>query len=365
MSRIKKSKDLTTKYDIGIYQILENKTISIGNNNILLQNKDVVFCPNNLQIKKKLINTVETDFKQFNENTDLNHKKVLIQRYGGIGDILCSIPAIYALKHKFPKVSIGYMCSPTYMPILKKFDNLIDGVSPTVVDYKDIKSFHHFISLEKTVEMVKDHNKHIHEIYANELFVNINKDMIQEIIKNYNQPNIIRKGIGIQYKSNAYIRDYDLENIIIIINKLKEKYPNEPIYLLGKPDDYLNINYIQIKTDGRFISNGCGSYPLTYYQSFDLISKLKLVIAPDSSAVHMAGFNNTPIIGLYGPFTSISRISNYKNAYGIDGISSCQPCMRHHPTPWCIWNSGRCLNLDNIDPNDVFNLSCKILEEYN
>lgn len=366
MSKIKtKNKTQITKHNMGLYKLKETKTLTFPYGSVTLNEGALMVLPHSLPIDKTFNAPIETLYKNFDKNTNLNNKRILINRYGGIGDLLCMLPAIYELKVKYPTCQIGIMASYSYLPIFYNFPTLIEGCVNNVVMYNSIKHFDYFINFDKLIENYPDPNANIHDIYAENLYVKMNKNTIDNVVKinsiTTNINDMMRNGIGIQYKSNAIIRDYPIENVISLINLIHLKRPNELIYLLGPPDDYINVNYIQSKTNGNVLVNGCGSSKMNINETFDLIGSLKAVIAPDSSMVHMAGMVNTPIIGLYGPFDSESRMKYYKNAIGIMLKTECSPCNRHQPLAWCKWTSGESLCLKQIEPDIIMSELSKIL----
>ena len=355
-----------SKYDIGLYRINETKALQMPYGRLTLSAGDLVLCPHYLPIQKQFVKAIEQCFNEVKPGMDLNGKKVIVERYGGIGDILCSLPAIYELRKANPTVTIGYMCSHSYSNILYNFPQLIDGALNNIVLYDTVKHFTHFVSLEKLVERCDDPDKHIHDIYADALNQTVDLNSVAGVISLNKAANSTfqRTGIGVQYSTNAMVRDYDLEKFIEFINLFADAYPNEVIHLLGAPDDYLTVNYIQSRTDGRVLANGCGRNKMGFMESLDLVSTLKMVVAPDSSMIHFAGFTNTPMIGLYGPFASATRMSRYYHAIGIDGNTECGPCMRHMPTNWCKWNSGQGMCTNAIQPKEILEQANIIMGMY-
>ena len=360
-----KNNNQNTKFNIGLYKVKETKTLNFPYGKITLHKDDVMILPHSLPIQKKHMNRIENIFKTEIKPTDnLFNKRILINRYGGIGDLLCILPAIYELKRQNPNCQFGMMSAYSYLPLFYNFPKLIEGCVNNIVLYNSIKHFDYYINLDKLVEDPKNYDKNIHDIFAEKLNVIVNNNSINKVIdgNKINQKDFPRNGIGIQYKTNSLIRNYPIENIIKLINLIKEKYPNELIHLLGAPDDYINVNYIQAKTNGNVLVNGCdSSNKMNINESFDLISTLKLVISSDSSALHMAGLTNTPMIGLYGPFKGENRIKYYNNSVGINSKMECGPCNRHQPFNWCKWTGsyGKCL--DNISPELIVSVVEDIL----
>jgi len=203
----------------------------------------------------------------------------------------------------------------------------------------------------------------MHDVYADIFDVKVDA-ITTDLVTSCNMAigNNPRKGVGIQYKSSSAIRDYDIDKLCDVINRVNDEL-GEPVYLLGQPNDYLSVNYIQSKTQGRVITNGCGQQELSLIQSMNLISQLKLVIAPDSAMIHMAGVCDTPSIGLYGPFHSDTRMAYYKDAVGINGAAICSPCNRHFPVEFCKHNMVSCLGLNNIPVDLIMEQVYKTIEK--
>lgn len=344
-----------TKYRYAIYKAM--KTIQLGEDfgNMVVPRGENVLMPVRLEAgERKFVSTLEKMLKPISPNSKVKNRNVLVIRYGGIGDVLASLYAIAELKAKFGgNVKVGYVTAIKNIPILQCFPKLVDMVMSPITSAKSISQFNYIAYLDDTIEL--DHMASsipMHDVYARQFGVRVNKDTTKLVsAMNLALSSHPRQGIGIQYKSNAIIRDYDIEKTIELINALNSKY-GKPIYLLGPPDDYKFVNYIQTKTEGQVIPNGCGlTQKMHLHQTMNLISQLELVIAPDSSMLHIAGVCETPCIGLFGPFPSQLRLSYYKQAIGIDGKTECSPCFRHFPMDFCRYTNGTglCLNSISVD----------------
>ena len=95
---------------------------------------------------------------------------------------------------------------------------------------------------------------------------------------------------------------------------------------------------------------------------------MSLIIAPDSSFVHIAGALGVPIVGLYGCFPSLLRMRYYKKAIGIDTNVPCSPSFTHGHAPCYRGDPPPCFSvisvkniLDAVD--HLLNIS-KIEDEY-
>jgi ADP-heptose:LPS heptosyltransferase len=354
------------KQPYAFFKVNETAQLSSEFNKLIIIKGDDVLAPVNY-FKESLFSfrcSLEKILNPLTANINLNNKKLLIIRYGGIGDVISSMFAIAELKNKYPTVKIGYLTNFKNLDILRIFPNLIDYVSQPIAKLETIRRFDYVVCLDNVIELDDEStNAPIQDIYAKHLFSNITLNSLDMVFNNniINQKTI-SKGIGIQYITNSVIRNYNIDNIICLINLLTAKFPNEPICLLGPPNDYLNVEYILSKINSQnIIVNGCGSKELNILETIKLVNTLKLVIGPDSSMLHIAGICNVPAIGLFGSFPSDLRMSYYNKMIGIDGKSDCSPCFRHNPQAFCKLNNGQGVCLNSISPQLIIDNIPEIL----
>jgi ADP-heptose:LPS heptosyltransferase len=354
--KVKKIKStITTIYQYAFFKALETIQLSNFFNNVIIIKGETVLLPISIYTPKSFafVSTIETTFNKLMINTNLNNKKLLIIRYGGIGDVLSLLFAISELKLKFTNLQIGVLTSFKNLDILKNFPNLIDYISDPIIKLSALTKFDYISYLDNTIEIdLGSKSISMQDIYANHMFVNLTDNTLIDIFKHNIEINnkITPNGIGIHYKSNAIIRNYNIESVLELIKLLQFKFPKEPIYLLGSPNDYINSEYILSKNKNKIIVNGCGFKELNINETAKIINNLKLIIGVDSSMLHIAGVYNTPIIGLFGPFPSNLRIKYYNRSIGIDGLASCSPCFRHNPQEFCKINYGQGMCLNSISP---------------
>jgi len=351
-----KKKDGVTIHSYAFFRALETIQLSKDFDSIVIVKGDAVLLPINLYKPGSFsfISTLENTLNPLTPTVNLHNKKLLIIRYGGMGDILASLFAISELKEKYPTLKVGYLTSSKNIQILKIFPNLIDYISQPIVKLESLKQFDYISSLDNTIENDPDSQLiSLHDIYAKHLFTNITKDTIINVFKNNMLFNQKQQpiGIGIQYRSSAIIRNYDIDKMSNLIGMISNMFPSEPIFLLGPPNDYLFIEYILSRNSGNIIPNGCGFRELDILKIVETINNLKAVIGIDSAMLHIAGVCNIPTVGLFGPFPSNLRLKYYNNSIGIDGKTSCSPCFRHNPQAFCKFNNGQGECLNSISPD--------------
>jgi len=350
-----------SKFGYGIYRLLDSVQFPKQYGNTLLINGQTAFVPKALAQSKVFspVASLEDTFIEVKPGMDLTNKKVLIIRNGGIGDILASLFGIIELKRKFKNIEIGYLAEFKNFNFIDGFQNIIDFPAINIIPYDKIKRFTHIVYLDDLVETRND--KSVHEIFADTMNVNIYPATLKTLQKYFNTYSGPRNGIGIQYRSNAVIRNYNIDLFIDLINKIHTKYSTKPIYLLGAPDDFLHVNYIDANTNCKIISNGCGDKPYDILGAFQVIQQLDMVIACDSSMTHIAGLTDTPMIGLFGPFHTSKRLNLYNNAIGINGKTHCSPCNRHEPQSFCPYTNGEAICVNSITPELIMDNVAKLI----
>jgi len=350
-----------SKYKYGIYKL--NQTVQMPKQfgGALLMKGERAFLPKMLAQKDIMsqIAVLEQYFIEVQPGMDLDNKNVLVVRNGGIGDILAALFGIVELKRKFKNINIGFLAEYKNLSFIDGFKGIIDFPAVNTISFDKIKHFTHIVYLEDVVETRND--KSVHDLFAELMGVKIYPATLATLQQYFTPTKFERNGIGIQYRSNAVIRNYSIEHIVSLIKLLSQQYPDKPIHLLGVPDDYLFVNYIQTHTEANIVPNGCGFESTGILESFNLISRLELVIACDSSMTHIAGLCDTPLIGLFGPFHTSKRLSYYRNTIGINGNTPCSPCNRHDPQSFCPYTNGEGACLNSISPELIMTCVKKLI----
>ena len=160
-----------------------------------------------------------------------------------------------------------------------------------------------------------------------------NVSKVEKYLSKFN--NIFR--IGIFYRSAM---PYKTWNGIYNLIDLLAKYKNIKVFCF---DDSVDIN-------NKRVINIIGN-PIE--EVVALVSRMNLIIAPDTAGLHIAGGLNIKTIGLFGPTNPNKIISQYKNANYI--IGECP-----YKKQFC-WFSDFCYNnrtlcLDSIDYYSVYEI---------
>ncbi len=128
------------------------------------------------------------------------------------------------------------------------------------------------------------------------------------------------------------------------------------VYLFGRPGEF--------RTDGPMTHDvmDLSRRGLTWRQSAATLLTCDVVLAPDSSMMHVAGALGVPCVALFGPFPWKLRTAYYKSVHALQGIDGCAmaPCFHAEhtltglfPNDGPCMATGHCVVLDSILPKRI------------
>ena len=308
-----------------------------------------------IEEKKFLDFYVPLDLSKFQKGDSL-----LLFRSGGIGDVMFMLPLVSFLVRKY-QAKITFGTSPQYIPILFGNSEILKTVTmPLLLDELKNNSFHLMFEgiIEKNNEMAR--SIHSVDLFLERAGINFEELSFEEKLpklsirdseKKFFKERIIfdeRKSIGIQIQASSPKRSYPAEKVIELIRKLVKD--NCRVYLFGGKFQVDFAKYLEneFKKETGLVQN-LVSPSSSVRDAIVLASFMDLIIAPDSSFVHIAGALGIPLIGLYGPFPSVLRLKYYTKAIGLDASTSCSPCFKHGQNPCFLGDSSPCLSLITPD----------------
>ncbi len=96
---------------------------------------------------------------------------------------------------------------------------------------------------------------------------------------------------------------------------------------------------------------------------FALACEARLIIAPDSALLHLAGARRIPCVGVFGPTEGARRTSAYSQAVVVSRVAElpCAPCWRNQATP-CMLTGGMSSEcLDSLAAKPVIDAAVRLL----
>ena len=289
-----------------------------------------------------------------------NTRSILITRaMGGIGDILMMTPGLKALKEKYPQYEIHFAIPKSFHNILKGLDfiKLKDIYKDDFFkeDYYKVYNFTDCPAARTESATLPEVKQNRINIFSKALGIppHIQKRIgYIPIYRIFDDETLFAKkilsehqinpktAIGIQIKTADTYKDYPwFEDVI---KSLAKNYPvilfhNKPIHGYNYP------NVIKI-TD----------YPIR--KSIAILNQCIMLVAADSSFIHIAASINLKSIGIFGPTCGNTFTMHYPNCKYIDLREkiSCLPCWcnQNNPCPESIQGVSKCLY--KLSPDIVY-----------
>ena len=355
------------------------------------------------------------------QQQSLEYKNILIYRIGNIGDILCSVPAMKAVRKKYPNARITLLSNAggatSAASILKDVEWLDEIKMYDSKDFNSIRSIyafsssikqekydflvnlpnvaggfftqlrnmfffklagieaagnfyiHHSRILPKSQVKILDNGNEVLRLLKNLPFKCTEEPCFDFIFNSQVENKVLGElsSLGLKGQSNILAisfsckgdcKKWDLDRFAILAQRWIENY-NGYVILLGGPDDRNEGNFIINKISDDKTFNLCGD--LSIQESMFLLKKVKLLVGLDTGTAHMAAAMGCMSITLFSGFD----FPDIWNPYGDKSIVirkkiECSPCLSKN----CMFGfPSKCMNA--ISTEDVWSEIQKamILEE--
>jgi ADP-heptose:LPS heptosyltransferase len=302
-------------------------------------------------------------FKPY-KGQDLDEKRLLVFRTGGIGDLLFIQPNLRYLKSKYPSCEIQFGCGPQYQAMVETWD-CVDEVIDLPFTLKTLLDADYHGLFEGVIERCKlAHNVNAYNLFSEWLGLNLpnellipkqdaKEDKIEFCLDKLTKWGVSEKGfILMQLKASSPIRTPAPKFWVEMIDKLTDR--GHKIVLTDNPRQAEYIDeFIGFLKNKDKVFNFCKhSESLDY--SIALTKLASCVIATDSALNHIAASLDTACFGVYGPFPGEIRLATYPKAKWVNAEKECAPCFIHSPLP-CpkAGRDGFSPCYDNIDIDKV------------
>lgn len=299
----------------------------------------------------------ETIHKPY-KGQDLNGKRLLVFRTGGLGDMLFLCPALRYIKKKYPncflRVASGCKQPLENVPEINElydmpfdaklledidyvayFQGIIEGEKEEAKKTHAVDLFYSYFGIDSTHFPVEDKRPKL-------FFKKEEMDWLKQML--------IKLGIaetdyviGIQMETSSPLRNFPKEKFKPIIDILA-KEENVKIVLIGTEQHEVLSNYYKGAN-----KNVIAAIKNNVRESIILANRYDLIISPDSFMIQVAGAMEKPLIGLYGPFPSEVRMKYFKNAIGLDCDVVCSPCCKHDFRGCVKGNPSPCFTQITVD----------------
>jgi len=302
-----------------------------------------------------------SDILKLYNDENLNNKTILLFRTGGIGDLIFIQPSLFEIKRRFPSCKIWFATIPSNFDLIKNW-SCIDQILTIPIEYDIFMEADFRVSFHGVIEKTKQAEKENAYILFNK-WLNLNSDVkklypkleteknndkyIQKILKKFQ----IKDYIYIQPNASVVLRTPGLTTWLYIISYFVDQ--KKQIIINTKPEHKKMVDYIIsfVKPQYRQYIFNLSEYSTSLGKMMSFIKFSNLVIAPDSSSIHLAAGLNKYVYGIYGPFPGEIRMSTYKKAKWIEPDSPKEKIIqcKYGGKHCCLHTSSPCpYNIKNI-----------------
>lgn len=330
-----------------------------------------------------------------------NNKTILIIRLSALGDVGMTVPVIYSLALRYPKIHIKVLTRPFFSRLFINcpenisfilFQEKHKGIRGTIrlvselykEDISYVADFHNILRswiidlsfLFKDTKVAVVNKKRLERIL-------IKKKIIQSssFIKRYTEvlselgfvvsPLIDRipktgkhlmpaclftkgneKWIGISPMARYKNKTYPIDLMKVVVNELSHMKGTR-IFLFGSKEDK------QILMSWETNNIKCIAGTMTIENELALMSELDLMVSMDSANMHLASLVGTTVISIWGGTTPACGFLGWRQSHNnaIYADLKCQPCCIAGSDK-CRLNDYRCLN---IAPSTIISFITKWL----
>jgi ADP-heptose:LPS heptosyltransferase len=294
---------------------------------------------------------------------------ILFDRPGGIGDIICTFPAVLALRGKYPGCRIIYLTRHEFVPVVE-----MSGCADQVVgrDYIrgdpriTLRDFDLVFQPALTDERPPSDQPHKHLVdeFAEQVGVSLASRQPHLSPPNEQIASLAARLASTRRSSGPMIGIHIGPSWAV-----REWIPAHWNQLAAQLVTELQATVIQLGTDtdtarGRVgVERISGAVDwvnrLSLQETIAAIAGLDLLVGIDSGLLHIAGAVGTPTVGIFGPIDATLRLPPESPALGVAGNVPCLGC--HHRLPRLHWITGCPYNIacmKTLDAQTVFD-ACK------
>lgn len=301
------------------------------------------------------------EFQAFEPERAAEHSTVLIIRSGGMGDVLFCMPALAALRKRFPTLRLTFACLPAYHAMLTHPD--LEGVEVIAhpVASAQVETFHYVVPLEEKIE--SDHESDAVSIFARAMGVSLSREEWQPRLRVPSaailaaQAEFPKRGgqlfFGIQLRASHQCRTWPVQFIMGAAQALLQRHEYATVFMFGLKQDWEGFENVQ---HSRVV--WLPEQDLTLTETLAVMTLMDGFIAPDSGLLHCAGALGLPAVGLFGPYQWQTRTPYFPTVHGLNGTAPCAPC--HHPARLSAFppdqpcaKHGVCVALGSLVPDRV------------
>ena len=276
--------------------------------------------------------------------------RLFVFRDGGIGDILCTLPSLDALRARDPNATIVYAAYKAFHPLLH-----MSGLVDVLIESGGYRKW------GRATDRCYDHVYRPYyedEIWTGLPLVHIVDDFARKIgvtlrdrqprlsvpaeLRERLRPEVeaLRRGsspvIAAQVGPSWAVRMWPDAHWVALVRRLAAER-DAAVVLLGADFHQESGRAVTARVPGAVDWIGRHSLP----ETAAVLSLCDQFVGIDSGLLHMAGAVGTPGVGLFGPVDPSLRLPPVTPAVGVCAPLADVPCLGcHHRIPRAHWKSG-------------------------
>jgi len=315
--------------------------------------------------------------------------KILVIRFSSIGDIVLTTPIIRCLKKQLPQAEIHFLIKKNFYPVIRNNPNIDKVYCYTGSFHQTLKElqeekYNYIIDLQHNIRS----NRFKRQLGVQSFTVNkINfkkwlyvtfklnflpkKHIVDRYFETVQTLNVFNDGQGLEFYStkeadevltflNENLRKGYLLFVVGAAHNTKQIPQNKAIEIIN--DAEKPVVLVGGESDRAKAEELCRELTVEYYnftgkttleQTAVLIREAKVVITPDTGAMHIAAAYNKPIVSLWGntvpEFGMYPYMPESNNRYYLAEVKlPCRPCTKigYNRCPLGHFN---CMQKQNIE----------------
>lgn len=300
---------------------------------------------------------------------------LLICRYSGMGDILCTFPSVAALKEQHPGSLIAYETRCHYVTLVRRchqVDLVVEEKSllsmllqrffkPAEILFPSLPDERKPPGQRERIHLVDEFCKSfgLNSLEKQSVQLDVSRRALQEVVKRLREEHIYGKPFVVLHTGPTWkVKEWPEDKWNELIVELKEHYRIEAIQI-GED----RTPYGETRKSPRIAGTRNWVGTLTMDQTLALLSLADLFLGVDSGVLHLAGAVNTPMIGIFGPTDPACFLPRNNRAAGITSNVPCLGCHHDSRGPG-HWQTG-CANniqcMSQLPVKAVFDACEKLL----
>jgi ADP-heptose:LPS heptosyltransferase len=315
-----------------------------------------------------LVDALAFPFWLHRETRRSGRKAVLIWRTAAIGDIVCTLPLLRALREKHPGPMLVYITQIDFKPIVE-MSEAADAVYGIRFRYGD-RAWIHLIKFlcpgliaaiyepRTTDERSKTNGVKAHLIddlaescgivlAERQPRLHPSRELIERTLHRLEMKSKDQLLIGINGGHSWPVKEWSGSKWQLLVNRLHDEFDVSIVQFgLNLPPD--------VPDDLRALE---GVQPLMNKLRGDelvaMIAACDLIVSIDSGPIHLAGAVGVPVVGLFGANEGRFRLPPASPGIGVVHVVPCLYCQ--HETPRGHWQTGcphniRCMRGLEVEP---------------